>query len=88
MQEVAHTTTLKSFSMPAFRHPPIWKDEPENEVTIEEGQNASVKCAATVGPQYDSYRMQPVRVAWLKYDKVKFMRVCTNFLRALIPPVH
>ena len=57
--------------MPAFRHPPIWKEEPHNQITVMEGENVTLKCEATVGPQYDSYRMQPVRASWFRQNKVK-----------------
>jgi hypothetical protein len=63
-ETVEHQTKLRSYSLPAFHHLPIWKDEPVDDVTATVGDNVAVNCSAIVGPQYSSIKRQPVRAVW------------------------
>ena len=62
-EEIHHQTMLRSYSMPNFQHLPIWNEEPEDQI-IEPGQDLSLNCSATVGSQYNSVILQPVRAFW------------------------
>ena len=69
---------LRSFSLPAFRHPPIWKEEP-HDVTVREGEKvriftllpriliyrSDVKLMFSVNVNVISYyKYDPAVVAW------------------------
>ena len=54
---------LRSYSMPNFQHLPIWNEEPEDQ-TIIQGADLNLNCSATVGSQYNSVILQPVRAFW------------------------
>ena len=62
-EEIHHRTMLRSYSMPNFQHLPIWNEEPEDQ-TIIQGADLNLNCSATVGSQYNSVILQPVRAFW------------------------